>query len=82
MFLLLLITPTVGVENYMSDTKKVTVKLRLDRDVLDWFLQQGDDCQVLINELLRDYMEAQKKQRLRLLEISEIKRQIATKGFN
>lgn len=66
----------------MSDTKKVTVKLRLDRDVLDWFLQQGDDCQVLINELLRDYMEAQKKQRLRLLEISEIKRQIATKGFN
>lgn len=66
----------------MSDAKKVTVKLRLDRDVLDWLLQQGDDCQTRINELLREQMEAQKKQQHRLMEISEIKRLIATKGLN
>jgi uncharacterized protein (DUF4415 family) len=66
----------------MSDTKKVTVKLRLDRDVLDWLLQQGDDCQTLINELLREHMEVRKKQQHRLMEISEIKRLIATKGLN
>lgn len=64
----------------MSDNKKVIVKLRLDRDVLDWFLQQGDDCQTLINTLLREHMESQNKQRHRLMEISEIKRQIAAKG--
>jgi len=66
----------------MSDNKKVTVKLRLDRDVLDWFLQQEDDCQALINELLREHMDARQKQKHRLMEISEIKRLIATKGLN
>lgn len=46
----------------MPDTKAV-VTLRLDRDVLKWFKNQGRGYQTRINALLRAYMEAQERVR-------------------
>jgi uncharacterized protein (DUF4415 family) len=37
------------------------VRLRLDADVLDWFRAQGRDYQLQINEVLRAFVEAQKR---------------------
>lgn len=37
---------------------KKLVCLRIDRDVLDWFRQQGKGYQTRINAMLRAYMEA------------------------
>lgn len=65
----------------MSNKKKVTVKLLLDGDVLEWFLKQGGDCQGRINALLRAHMEAQKRQQINLGEIIKIKEQIISKGI-
>jgi hypothetical protein len=67
----------VGVK-HMSD-RKVIVKLRIDSDVLDWFLEQGDDPQAYINALLRSHMEERKKQRINFLEIQQIKRELTSK---
>ncbi|MBI1745153.1 MAG: BrnA antitoxin family protein [Acidobacteria bacterium] len=39
---------------------KAQLTLRLDRDVLTWFKQQGRGYQPRINALLRAYMEAHK----------------------
>ncbi len=39
---------------------KAQVTLRVDRDVLEWFKQQGHGYQTRINALLRAYMEAHK----------------------
>jgi len=39
---------------------KAQVTLRLDRDVLEWFKEQGRGYQTHINALLRAYMEAHK----------------------
>lgn len=33
---------------------------RMDMDVLDWFRDEGQQYQVLINKVLRGYMEAQR----------------------
>ena len=39
---------------------KAQITLRVDRDVLEWFKQQGQGYQTRINALLRAYMEAHK----------------------
>ena len=44
---------------------KKAVSIRLDRDVLDWFKQQGKGYQTRINAVLRLYMEAKNAERLR-----------------
>lgn len=40
---------------------KTPISIRIDMDVLDWFKQQKGPYQVLINKVLRGYMESQKK---------------------
>lgn len=42
---------------------KQTVTIRLDSDVLAWFKEQGAGYQTRINQLLRQYMQAQQRQR-------------------
>ncbi|MGJ7552056.1 BrnA antitoxin family protein [Pseudomonas alloputida] len=42
---------------------KQTVTIRLDSDVLSWFKEQGAGYQTRINQLLRQYMQAQQRQR-------------------
>ncbi len=37
---------------------KQLISLRLDRDVLDWFKQQGKGYQTKINAILRAYIRA------------------------
>ena len=41
--------------------RKAQLTLRLDRDVLDWFREQGLGYQTQINALLRAYMNAHKQ---------------------
>lgn len=41
---------------------KQTVTIRLDSDVLAWFKEQGAGYQTRINQLLRQYMQAQQRQ--------------------
>jgi uncharacterized protein (DUF4415 family) len=38
---------------------KASITLRVDRDVLEWFKQQGPRYQTRINALMRAYMESQ-----------------------
>lgn len=40
---------------------KQTVTIRLDADVLAWFKEQGAGYQTRINQLLRQYMQAQQR---------------------
>lgn len=40
---------------------KKTVTIRLDADVLEWFKGQGSGYQTRINQLLRQYMQAQQR---------------------
>ncbi|AKK01782.1 3-oxoacyl-ACP synthase [Pseudomonas chlororaphis] len=42
---------------------KQAVTIRLDSDVLEWFKGQGAGYQTRINQLLRQYMQAQQKHR-------------------
>ena len=42
-------------------TKKSSITVRLDSDVLNWFRDQGKGYQTRINAVLRTYMEAQHK---------------------
>ena len=42
---------------------KQTVTIRLDSDVLAWFKEQGSGYQTRINQLLRQSMQAQQRQR-------------------
>ena len=39
-------------------TKKSSITVRLDTDVLDWFRKQGKGYQTRINAVLRTYMKA------------------------
>ena len=39
-------------------SKKVSITVRLDSDVLEWFRNQGKGYQTRINAVLRTYMEA------------------------
>jgi uncharacterized protein (DUF4415 family) len=41
--------------------RKVPITIRLDPDVLSWFRSLGKGYQTYINNVLRTYMEAQKK---------------------
>lgn len=41
-----------------SPPKKQQITIRLDKDVLEWYREQGRGYQTKINELLRAYMEA------------------------
>ncbi|MBF8645031.1 BrnA antitoxin family protein [Pseudomonas pudica] len=55
-------------ENFFREAElrvpaKQTVTIRLDSDVLAWFKEQGSGYQTRINQLLRQYMQAQKRQR-------------------
>ncbi|MAZ65534.1 MAG: hypothetical protein CMF25_00290 [Kangiellaceae bacterium] len=38
--------------------KKISVTMRIDEDILDWFKGQGQGYQTRINQLLRKYMDA------------------------
>ncbi len=41
---------------------KVQLTIRIDKDVLEWYRQKGRGYQTRINNLLRAYMEAHKKE--------------------
>jgi uncharacterized protein (DUF4415 family) len=41
--------------------KKISMTVRLDRDVLLWFRAQGKGYQTRINAVLRSYMQAHKR---------------------
>ncbi len=41
--------------------KKKPITIRVDQDVLDWFKRRGGRYQVLMNQVLRKYMEGQEK---------------------
>ena len=45
----------------MPPPGKAAVKLRVDRDVLDWFRAQGKGHVSRMNAVLRSYMEAQRR---------------------
>lgn len=47
-----------GLESVAS---KAQLTIRVDREVLEWFRQQGSGYQTRINALMRAYMEAHKK---------------------
>lgn len=49
----------------MPEQGKAPVNLRVDRDVLDWFRAQGKGHLTRMNAVLRSYVEAQKRQRVR-----------------
>lgn len=42
--------------------KQVSVTMRVDADLLDWFKAQGEEYESLINNALRSYVEGQKEQ--------------------
>ncbi|MBC3365605.1 BrnA antitoxin family protein [Pseudomonas sp. SWRI154] len=42
---------------------KQSVTIRLDTDVVEWFKGQGAGYQTRINQLLRQYMQAQQRHR-------------------
>lgn len=43
--------------------RKAQLTLRIDSDVLEWFKKRGRGYQTRINELLRAYMKAHRRQR-------------------
>lgn len=45
------------------DHTKQPISLRVDNDVLDWFKHQDGRYQKLINQVLRQYMNAHRRQR-------------------
>jgi uncharacterized protein (DUF4415 family) len=42
--------------------KRVSVTMRVDADLLDWFKSQGGEYESLINSALRSYVEDHKEQ--------------------
>ncbi len=67
-----------------QQTKKVTVTLKLDAEVVRWFMQQNDgidDYHARINNSLRAYMESKQRQQIKIAHIEQIKRQLAEKGL-
>ncbi|MNQ75481.1 hypothetical protein D3C85_902810 [compost metagenome] len=55
--------PELGEDFFRRAELRVPVKqavtIRLDADVLEWFKSQGTGYQTRINQLLRQYMQAQ-----------------------
>ena len=45
--------------------RKVTVTIRLDQDLLDWFRAQGKGYQTRVNAVLRTYYEAMRNRTAR-----------------
>jgi hypothetical protein len=45
----------------MGRPARISVRLRLDADVLKWFQSQGEDWEDRINAVLRNYMEGYRK---------------------
>jgi len=66
-----------------ASSKKVTVTLKLDAEVVRWFMKQGDgaDYHTRINNSLRTYMETKQRQQVKMARIEQIKRQLAEKGL-
>ena len=66
-----------------ASSKKVTVTLKLDAEVVRWFMKQGDgvDYHTRINNSLRAYMETKQRQQVKMARIEQIKRQLAEKGL-
>lgn len=66
-----------------ASSKKVTVTLKLDAEVVRWFMKQGDgsDYHTHINNSLRAYMETKQRQQVKMARIEQIKRQLAEKGL-
>jgi uncharacterized protein (DUF4415 family) len=44
----------------MSSGSKQIVTIRLDIDMLEWFKSAGPGYQTRVNQVLRDYMDAQR----------------------
>jgi uncharacterized protein (DUF4415 family) len=59
--------PELGEDFFRRAELRVPVKqavtIRLDADVLEWFKGQGTGYQTRINQLLRQYMQAQQGRR-------------------
>ncbi|WP_434656420.1 BrnA antitoxin family protein [Pseudomonas sp. R3-56] len=59
--------PELGEDFFRCAELRVPVKqavtIRLDADVLEWFKGQGTGYQTRINQLLRQYMQAQQGRR-------------------
>lgn len=70
-------------EDAPETTKKVTVTLQLDEDIVRWFIKNKNGCDyhTLINDSLRVYMESKKKQRVKIARIEQIKKQLAKRGL-
>ncbi|MEK7991083.1 MAG: BrnA antitoxin family protein [Thiotrichaceae bacterium] len=66
-----------------ASSKKVTVTLKLDAEVVRWFMKQDDetDYHSRINSSLRAYMESKQRQQVKIARIEQIKRQLAEKGL-
>lgn len=60
----------------ISPCKKVSVTLQLDAEVLKWFMRHGNGKNQ-INIALRKHMEIKNNQKLKLADISKIKKQLA-----
>lgn len=59
-------------ETLQPPNEKVTVTLRLDSDIMNWFLKQGNE-EEHINDSLRKYIEIKQKQEAKLTDIQEVK---------
>jgi uncharacterized protein (DUF4415 family) len=49
-----------------SSGNKVRITIRLDRDIIDWFRSKVEgqgrgNCQIMVNDALRSYMEHQEQ---------------------
>ena len=56
---------TTGQEEFWEKAEQVfpgcsseRYSIRVDRDIYDWFLNQGPDWELRVNEILRGYMES------------------------
>ncbi len=52
--------PAVAVKPQMNNGVKQIVTIRLDVDMLEWFKSAGPGYQTRINQVLREYMDAQR----------------------
>jgi uncharacterized protein (DUF4415 family) len=52
--------PAAATKAQVANGVKQIVTIRLDVDMLDWFKSAGPGYQTRINQVLRDYMEAQR----------------------
>jgi uncharacterized protein (DUF4415 family) len=52
--------PAVAVKPHTINGVKQIVTIRLDVDMLEWFKSAGPGYQTRINQVLREYMEAQR----------------------